>query len=75
MLDATAKLGESGVFLINGEEYEQKKTPYQSEREKDKDGKLLNRVGQRTTNRKIIFYEKMAIFHRVQDQETLTLLF
>ena len=74
VLDATTKLWESEVFLIIGEEYEQKKRPYQSEREKDKDGKLLNRVGQRTTNRKMIFYEKMAILHRVQDQETGTLL-
>ena len=62
------------MFLIIGEEYEQKKRPYQSEREKDKDGKLLYRVGQRTTNRKMIFDEKMAILHRVQDQETGTLL-
>ena len=50
VLDATAKNGESGVFLINGEEYEQKrKRPYQGgaggERERDKDGKLLNKMG------------------------------
>ena len=44
-LEATLKDGEAGVFLINGEEYEPRKKIFRSDRERDKDGKLLNRKG------------------------------
>ena len=45
-LEATLKDGEASVFLINGEEYEpRKKKERFDNRERDKDGKLLNRKG------------------------------